>query len=321
MTKRGAVYLDEQQRDFIRQRSRSRLWRYELPTWAVIILVYGGWFATLAYWQTLGLLPATLLLIVFTCWYLSVQHELIHGHPTRWPWFNQLLGLLPLAVWYPYGLYRDSHLAHHRTHLLTLPEDDPESYYFSHQRWQRFSSLQRALIRLRNTFFGRLLLAPLLDIVQLLTGMIAAFYRRQWQTIVMWLVHGVLLAALLAWMAHCGFSPLWFVLLVSYPALSISKIRSFLEHQAADDPLARSVINEAALPWRMLFLNLNYHAIHHDLPGVPWYGLRTLYLRDREAYQRRNSGFLVRGYSEWLRRFLFKPVDVNAHPGCSLRNE
>lgn len=28
--------------------------------------IYAGWFTTLAFWQTLGLLPATLLLIGFT---------------------------------------------------------------------------------------------------------------------------------------------------------------------------------------------------------------------------------------------------------------
>lgn len=59
------------------------------------------------------------------------------------------------------------------------------------------------------------------------------------------------------------------MLAVSYPALALTKVRSFLEHRAADDPLARSVINEAGLPWRALFLNLNYHAVHHDLPGSP----------------------------------------------------
>ena len=41
--------------------------------------IYAGWFATLTFWQTLGLLPATLLLIGFTAWYMSLQHELIHA--------------------------------------------------------------------------------------------------------------------------------------------------------------------------------------------------------------------------------------------------
>lgn len=67
MAKRRAVYLHEEQRDFIQQRTRSWLWRYELPTWAVIIAVYGGWFATLANWQTLGLWPATIILSTTIC--------------------------------------------------------------------------------------------------------------------------------------------------------------------------------------------------------------------------------------------------------------
>ncbi len=134
-------------------------------------------------------------------------------------------------------------------------------------------------------------------------------------TIAMWLVHGLLLAALFAWMNHLGFSPLYFVLAISYPALALTKVRSFLEHRAADDPLARSVINEAGLVWRVLFLNLNYHSVHHDLPGVPWYGLRKIYLHNQAEYQRRNAGFVVRGYGEWLRHFFARPVAVNAHPG------
>ena len=120
MAKSRSVYLHPQQRERIHQFSRSWLWRSELPTWLLIVAVYGGWFASLAWWRELGIFPATLLLIWFTAWYMSLQHELIHGHPTSRPWFNQLLGTLPLAVWYPYGLYRDSHLAHHNHQLLIM---------------------------------------------------------------------------------------------------------------------------------------------------------------------------------------------------------
>lgn len=122
MGKRRSLYLHPQQRDRIHHLASGFLWRSELPTWLLILTIYAGWFTTLTFWQTLGLLPATLLLIWFTAWYMSLQHELIHGHPTRFAWLNQLFGTLPLAVWYPYGLYRDSHLAHHRHDSLTIPE-------------------------------------------------------------------------------------------------------------------------------------------------------------------------------------------------------
>lgn len=315
MGQRSPLYLHPQQRDTLRQLSQSWLWRSEFPTWGLIVVIYGGWFATLCYWQTLGRLPATLLLIGFTAWYMSLQHELIHGHPTRLAWFNQLLGTLPLAVWYPYGLYRDSHLAHHNHDHLTVPVDDPESYYFTDETWATFSPWQRRLIHARNTFPGRLLLAPLLDIAQTLAGAYRAFRHLDLRSMAMWLIHGALLVPLFVWMEMIGFSALWFVIAVSYPALALTKVRSFLEHQAADDPHARSVINEASLVWRVLFLNLNYHVVHHDLPGVPWYGLRAIYLRDKAQYQRRNQHFVVRGYGEWLRRFWAKAVDVTVHPG------
>jgi fatty acid desaturase len=51
---------------------------------------------------------------------LSVQHELLHGHPTRWTSLNKVLGYAPFAVWYPYTLYRDSHLLHHRDEDLVV---------------------------------------------------------------------------------------------------------------------------------------------------------------------------------------------------------
>lgn len=66
MGKRSSLYLHPQQRDQIHHLASGFLWRTELPTWLLIATIYGGWFSTLAFWHTLGLLPATLLLIGFT---------------------------------------------------------------------------------------------------------------------------------------------------------------------------------------------------------------------------------------------------------------
>lgn len=315
MSKKSSAYIDAQQRVVVHQLAKSWLWRSELPTWLLMITLYGGWFSCVLFWQILGLTASTLLLIVLTTWYLSLQHELIHGHPTRFPRLNQLFGTLPLAVWYPYGFYRDSHLAHHRNHTLTEPEEDPETYYVSPQRWAQLRPWQQNIIHLRNTFPGRILLGPLLDIAATLRALLRSVMTGDKPAIAMWLIHIGLLAALSCWLNHLGFSPLWWVLAVSYPALALTKVRSFYEHRAADAPLARSVNNEAAWPWRLLFLNLNYHSVHHDLPGLPWYGLRTLYLLYREGYHQRNHGFRVAGYGAWMLRFWRKPVGVNVHPG------
>ncbi|MFS9542373.1 fatty acid desaturase, partial [Klebsiella pneumoniae] len=41
--KKTAVYVDDQQRILISQLARGWLWRSELPTWLLIVTVYGGW--------------------------------------------------------------------------------------------------------------------------------------------------------------------------------------------------------------------------------------------------------------------------------------
>lgn len=126
-TQSHSHYLHSAQRNWIRQLKRRWYWRLELPTWGIMAAVYGGWFGVAQYWQALGPWLGTPLLILLTTWYMSLQHELIHGHPTRWPRVNQLFGLLPLAVWYPYGLYRDSHIQHHRNEHLTNPHEIPKA--------------------------------------------------------------------------------------------------------------------------------------------------------------------------------------------------
>ncbi len=314
MSGKSSVYLSEQQRESVHQLSASWLWRSELPTWLLILTIYGGWFATVAWWQTLGLVPSTLLLIWLTTWYMSLQHELIHGHPTRYPQINKLFGLLPFSIWYPYDVYRDLHLQHHIDEDLTVPETDPESYYFTRSRWTHFNGLQRLLVRVRNTFPGRLLLAPLLTMCWAVLNIWESFRQLNRAATGMWLLHFLLMLPLIGWLVQHNFSIIFYLLLVTGPMLSLVSVRSFLEHRAEEAPEARTVINEAGLFWRLLFLNLNYHSVHHDLPGIPWYGLPQVYRSHKKEYLERNQGFFVKGYGELMRRHLIKAVDVEVNP-------
>jgi fatty acid desaturase len=164
-----------------------------------------------------------------------------------------------------------------------------------------------------------MLIGPLLDISATLTGALTALLRGDWRTVGMWGFHGVLLTGLLYWMSLHGLSAGYFILAVSYPALSLTKVRSFYEHRAEHSPQARSTLNEAGFIWRLLFLNLNYHLVHHDLPGVPWFALRQVYFAEREAYIARSEGVVVKGYRQWFRQHSQKPVCVEAHPFASTR--
>lgn len=282
--------------------------RFEWQTWILIVTIYGGWLATVLTWHQLGPYLGTPLLIVFTCWYMSLQHELIHGHPTRHARINAALGTAPLAIWYPYPVYRDSHLAHHHDEQLTLPGVDPESYYLppSSQTGWRFS-----LARWCNTTPGRLLLGPLLGWMATLRS---AWHTADRLTASSWLSHFLLVAALLYGVWLAGIHPLYYLLAIAYPALGLAMVRSFYEHRAASDSTARSVINEAALPWRMLFLNLNYHLVHHRHPGLPWYQLRAHYLEHRDHYLLLCDGFHETGYLRQLWRHRQQPVIATFHP-------
>ncbi|CND96807.1 fatty acid desaturase [Yersinia kristensenii] len=317
----AAYYLSERQRARIKLLSRSWIWRLELPTWILIAIIYTGWFACVIYWQQLGPVLGSTLLILLSAWYMSLQHELIHGHPTRWRRVNQLLGTLPLAVWYPYGLYRDSHIQHHKDEDLTHPEKDPECYYYTAEQWQRFPPLFKTIVRINNTFIGRLILGPVLDIIDTIRSAISAFITGDRPAMAMWLVHFGLLGLLFHWMAGYGISAIFYILVISYPALSLTKIRSFFEHRAAENSAARSTLNEAAWPWRLLFLNLNYHLVHHDLPALPWYGVRQIYLENRVQYQHRSEQFVVNGYTEWLEAFVFTALEIEIHPFYDSENK
>ena len=106
-------------------------------------------------------------------WQMSLQHELIHGHPTRSRRINAALGFPPLWLWLPFACYQESHLAHHAGDGLTDPRRDPESFYVTGEEWSRMGPVRRMLTHANNTFVGRVLIGPALSI----GGFIAAEAR------------------------------------------------------------------------------------------------------------------------------------------------
>ncbi|AOK06844.1 fatty acid desaturase [Burkholderia sp. AU28942] len=292
--------------------------RTEWPTWLLVIAIYGGWLAVLLLVRRahLSLGAATPLLIVLGAWHMSLQHELLHGHPTRSAFVNRLLGFPPLTIWYPYTLYRDTHLDHHRDEDLTVPGVDPESNYVSRAQWGRLPTWRRALVVARTTFIGRFVFGPPTSIAAMFADALRTFRRGDFRYLPMWVTHAVCAVALLAWLQREIGVPWWYYLLaVTWPALSIAMIRSLFEHRAARHPKARIVINEAGLAMRLLYLNNNYHLVHHDLPKLPWYDLPRAYRMRRDVYAEKCGGFVIRGgYRELLTRHAWTPTDAPVHP-------
>lgn len=192
-----AHYLSGRQRTLVRRLQDTFQARSEWPTWLLVACLYGGWALLASQYRRWGW-PVLAGLVPFASLYMSLQHELIHGHPTRWPRFNAMLGYLPLAVWYPYPLYRDSHLRHHLDEQLTYPGLDPESRYVSLSDWPHLGSWRRRWLCLDKTLLGRTTLGPLLALAAMARLEGARLRRGEGAARRLWGLHAVLLGGLLA---------------------------------------------------------------------------------------------------------------------------
>jgi fatty acid desaturase len=294
---------------------RPRWHRWGLPTWGVGAAVYGGFFLVTWNFHTLPLWLAATLAALLLAWHGSLQHETIHGHPTRLKSVNTALGAVPLALWLPYELYRDSHLRHHaEARNLTLPWRDPESHYLVAGALGSLGLVGRAVMRANCTLAGRLALGPAITILRVWAGEFRRPVERPQPGV--WLHHMIWVAVVLGWVdGVCGISLPVYLGAIVYPSVSLTLLRSFAEHRAAPDPWHRTAIVEAHPFWALLFLNNQLHFVHHQKPHLPWYDLPRAW-REMKPSAEIGSGLLFPGgYREIARKYLFRPFIAVDHPG------
>jgi fatty acid desaturase len=285
----------------------------ERETLLLAAAIYAGWiFATYFYrWA-----PTPILFVVggwFLAWHGSLQHETIHGHPTRSRVINTLIGGAPLSLWLPYERYRETHLAHHASEDLTEPSADPESRYLQIRAGLR-GRLEVWLLKGTSTLLGRLTLGPIVEISTFLMREAAALARgnrRRWR---IWAVHLLQTTPIVLWLTLvCHMSLLRYVATFIFPGAALSLLRSFAEHRDADKPGHRIAIVENAPALGLLFLNNNLHAVHHAYPGASWMQLPALYRRHRCRILHENGGLVYDGYGQIMSRFLLSPHDDLIH--------
>ena len=291
--------------------------RFEWPTLALIFLVYAVlislvWFhAVLPWWLILPIGA------YMACLHSSLQHEVLHGHPTRSRTANELLVFVTPHLWLPYGRYRDLHIKHHNAQHLTCPVQDPESYYLLPDDWSAMPGFKRALYTFNNTLFGRMLIGPAVGVVQFWSGEIMQMLRGRRDIVKCWSAFVISSTIVLGFVAWVGM-PIWqYILLIAYPAISLALVRSFCEHQAAEEIGERTIIVEASTFWSLLFLNNNLHIAHHEKPALPWYRLADYYDKERENLLAKNKHYLMRGYGEIFKRYFFNPKESVQHPNIS----
>jgi fatty acid desaturase len=295
--------------------TRDRSGAVEWPSVVLAAGLYGGWLAITWGYQSLPLwivAPVGALLITL---HGSFQHEVLHGHPTRWRAVNRALGTVPLSLWLPFLRYRQTHLLHHVDDRLTDPLDDPESYYWTAEAWERLGPVRRRLVTAQTTLAGRILIGPFWSIGRFLAEEARAVAadapgaRRLWVEHLLWCVPVVLWVTVV-----CGM-PLWlYVLAIVIPGTAVLLIRSFAEHKAVPDVRERIAIVENSWLLGPLFLFNNLHALHHERPMIPWYQYPAWYRENRDRLVAENGGLVYDSYLDVARRYLFSAHDTARHP-------
>lgn len=287
----------------------------EVPTLLLIVIAYGGWLLmTAAYvrWPLWIVAPAVVVLLTL---HSSLQHEIIHGHPTRWSRINRLLGMVPLSLWLPFERYRQNHLEHHIDERLTDPLDDSESYYWTPEDWARLQPLSRVLLQIQQTLAGRVLIGSFWRIAIFLRAELRAVIHNDKHRRAIWIEHLLWCVPAILWLTLVCRMPLWvYVVAMVIPANGIVLIRSFAEHRARPESCHRTALVERAWLLGPLFLFNNLHALHHESPAIPWYQYNARYRVDRDRLIAKNGGLVYSTYFDVARRFLFRPHDVVLHP-------
>ena len=287
----------------------------EWPTVALIILAYGGWLTlTRAYgeWPTWIVAPCVAVLLTF---HSSLQHEILHGHPTRSAAVNRLFGILPLSLWIPYDRYRRSHLVHHVNDRLTDPIDDPETNYVTPDAWQRRSRFSRWIFQLQLTLAGRMLIGSWWRMGRFLAREASAFARNQPGARAAWITHLLLCVPVVYWITVVCSIPLWlYVAAMVIPGNGILLIRSFAEHRARANVQERTATVEGSWLLGPLFLFNNLHSLHHAEPLLPWYRYHSRYRLTRARLLAENGGLVYSTYFDVARRFLLRMHDQPQHP-------
>lgn len=284
----------------------------EWPTVAMLVATYtvfavGGWL-----WADTATLSVVLTGIA-VAQYSSLQHEVLHQHPFRAQWLNEALVFPALMPFVPYMRFKDTHLQHHFDPSLTDPYDDPESNYLDPEVWARTSPVMQRLLRWNNTLAGRIVLGPVLGTYIFLRDEWILLRRGDGRVQQAWGLHLIGLVPLVLWLEWVGM-PVWAYLLAVYLGTALLKIRTYLEHRAHEAFRARTVIIEDRGPLSYLFLNNNFHVVHHMHPAVPWYELPGLYASRREHYLRRNEAYVYRNYGQIIRQYLWRAKDPVPHP-------
>ena len=286
-------------------------------------------------WPTMGLIAAVYLVLIGLVWlhaslpwwvilpvgayfaalHASLQHEVLHGHPTGNRLLNEALVFASPTMWLPFYRYRQTHLLHHNDSNLTDPRLDPESYYLLPEAWAETTGIRRVLFEINHTLAGRMAIGPAISILRFWSSEFRGMANGNLETAWAWAWFALSAAITIWFVVWVAGMPLWqYYFLIAYPGISLALVRSYCEHQAAEAVEHRTIIVEASPFWSLLFLNNNLHVAHHARPALAWYKIPAFYRAERAQLIAQNNGYLMKGYGEIFSRFFLKAKEPIPYP-------
>jgi len=293
---------DSPQNTLLRERAE---WR----TLLVVAAVYGLTVLTVLRYEVLTPWLAIPMLAVLGAWHLSMQHEVLHGHPFKNQFLNDALGGIPVTLWIPYLAFKKDHHEHHLSDL-TNPALDNESYYVSQEQWDKAGKIRRAAWTANRTILFRMFVWTIVSTITYVLSVLKRAARNEKSDRLAVVLH-VVGVVFVVYLVSLSSMPLWqFALGTVYGGRILNAIRPFPEHKYQSGVETRTAMIMAGPFMSLLMLNNNLHVAHHDEPGVPWYGYHKLMNRVNAVERARDAGLLYEGgYAEVFRKFSFKPVD------------
>src|SRR4051812_49301536 len=214
--------------------SGRRPYSIDWPTIGLAALIYSAFLVTTYFHASIPwwlLLPMGAIIVGI---HGSLQHEAIHGYPTRWPLANLLIAGWALWLWLPYGTYRRLHLQHHIDEQLTDPLRDPESNYVTAAQWAAMNPLHRTIRLAMGTLAGRLVIGPIYFGFMNFEELVRAIIARDTRILRPWFWHAFAVTVILIWVLGVCHMSFWlYVLCFAYPGTAVALVRSYAEHRWA----------------------------------------------------------------------------------------
>ncbi len=288
--------------------------RIQWPTFALLAVCYIG-IATVTYFAAiLSYFVAIPLLSVLLALHSSLQHELLHGNPFKQAGLNDLMGFPAVGLFIPYLRFKTTHLAHHQDEHLTDPYDDPESQYLDPATWQRKPQWLRRIYRFNNTLLGRMLIGPIIGTWDFYRGDLKAAVRGDKHILQAYGLHALGIALASLWFIGVANWSIGAWLLAAYGALSLLRVRTFLEHKASPSVDSRTAIVNDRGPFAWIFLFNNLHTVHHKHPRLPWYLLPACYEKHQDYFDKLNNHYHYSSYWLVFKHYFFTAKDPVPHP-------